>query len=639
MILSERMDGFALKAQFSSASLVMFKSLRTSTKLLLLCSVFVGALVVATYSLIAEKQIAINFVRKELVGVGGLEILRGVYTDILTNKRGALAATGEAARTLAQIEDDADFDKLDTRALETDLAGIIDKLSRAADADQRRTFSVDALTAARRLAARIGDDSNLTLDPDLDSYYVQDIVVAKIPILLSQIGELHSQLEVLPPGNPSAADPAVAALVLGGMIRSTLDGIESDLRASYRGGSGAQLRKALGGKVETLISTWNAYLDAVNASLAGADDAATLNRSYSSAVRSAIDTWSVSLVELKRLLTARLSHLIGRLRSSLLLNGLLVALSIAFAVVTGRHIVQPLLKLERLADKVGQTQNYGLRTDYESGDEIGRLAAAFNTMLADLATAREREATDAARQTAMQSELARVAKITTMGEMAASIAHEINQPLAAIVNNANASLRWLSQDPPNVTRARSVLERVVGDGARASEVISSIRSMLEKSGQDRTPLDVNDLIREVVTFVRADLRSHGVAVQIELAKTLPLVSAVRIQLQQVLLNLIANAAELMAAVEDRARTLTVRSQTTDGCDIIMSVEDSGTGLSETDRERIFEAFYSTKPEGMGMGLSICRSIVEVHGGRITASPASPFGSLFVVRLPGDQSQQ
>ena len=339
------------------------------------------------------------------------------------------------------------------------------------------------------------------------------------------------------------------------------------------------------------------------------------------------------------MLAARLSHLVGRLQSSLLLNGLLVALSIAFAVVTGRHIVQPLLKLERLADRVGQTQNYGLRTDYESRDEIGRLAAAFNTMLADLAMAREREATDAARQTAMQAELARVAKITTMGEMAASIAHEINQPLAAIVNNTNASLRWLSQDPPNVIRARSVLERVVGDGARASEVISSIRSMLDKSGQDRTPLDVNDLIREVVTFVRADLRSHGVVVQTELAKTLPLVSAVRIQLQQVLLNLIANAAELMAAVENRARTLTVRSQTTEGCDILISVEDCGTGLSETDHERIFEAFYSTKPEGMGMGLSICRSIVEVHGGRIKASPASPFGSLFVVRLPSDQSPQ
>ena len=616
----------------------MFKSLRTSTKLLLLCAVFVGALVVATYSLIAEKQIAINFVRKELVGVEYLEALRAVYADILTNKGGAPAATGEAARSLVEVKDPG-FDQLDTRALESALAGMIDKLALTADADQRRTLAGDALTAARRLASRIGDDSNLTLDPDLDSYYVQDIVVAKMPTLLSQIGELHSQLETLSPGNSSAASLSVDALVLDGMIRSTLDGIESDLQASYRGGSGVQLRKALDGKVGTMVSTWKSYLNAVKASLAGANDANALNRSYLSAVGSAIDTWSVSLVELEQLLSARLAYLLGKLRSSLLLSGLLIALSIAFAVVTGRHIVQPLLKLERLADKVGQTQNYRLRTDYESRDEIGRLAAAFNTMLADLAAAREREETDAARQASMQAELARAAKISTMGEMAASIAHEINQPLAAIVNNANASLRWLSQDPPNVTRARSVLERVVGDGARASEVISSIRSMLEKSGQDWTPLDVNDLIREVMAFVRADLRSHGIAVQTELAEVLPLVSAVRIQLQQVLLNLIANAAESMVAVEDRARVLTVRSQKTDGCDILIAVEDSGTGLSQTDNERIFEAFFSTKREGMGMGLSICRSIVEAHGGRITASPAGPCGSVFIVSLPSDRPHQ
>ena len=188
--------------------------------------------------------------------------------------------------------------------------------------------------------------------------------------------------------------------------------------------------------------------------------------------------------------------------------------------MTGRHIVQPLLKLERLADEVGHTKDYRLRTDHESRDEIGRLAVAFNAMLAELAAAREREAADAARRAAMQTELARVARITTMGEMAASIAHEINQPLAAIVNNANASLRWLGQDPPNVERARSVLKRVVSDGGRASEVIRSIRGMLEKSSQERVQLDVNDLIREVMTFVRADLRHHGITVRTELAEDL-----------------------------------------------------------------------------------------------------------------------
>jgi signal transduction histidine kinase len=616
----------------------MFKSLRTSTKLLLLCSVFVGALVVASYNLVAEKQIAIQFVRKELVGVEHLEALRGDYAAILTTKGGASTTVKEAAPGLAEMGN-ADFDQLDTRALKETLADAIDRLTLASEADQRQARSVDALTAARHLALRIGDDSNLTLDPDLDSYYVQDIVVAKIPTLLSQIGELHSQLGIKSPDGSSTESLGVRALVLNGMIRSTLDGIERDLQASYRGGSGAQLREALDGNVETMVSIWKYYLDSVNANVVGANDASALGRSYASAVHSAIDTWSVSLGQLRRLLNARLSYLLGKLRGSLLLNGLLVVLSLAFAVVTGRHIVRPLLKLERLADQVGQTQDYRLRADYESRDEIGRLAAAFNAMLAELAAAREREATDAARRAAMQIELARVARITTMGEMAASIAHEINQPLAAIVNNANASLRWLGRETPNVERARSALERVVIDGERASEVIGSIRSMLEKSNQDRTMLDINDLIREVMTFVRADLRHHGITVQAKLAENLPRVSAVRIQLQQVLLNLVANAVEAMAAAEDGARTLTVRSQKADRYGILIAVEDTGTGIVQTDLERIFEAFFSTKPEGMGMGLSICRSIVEAHGGRITASPATSCGSVFQVTLPYDKSSQ
>jgi signal transduction histidine kinase len=388
-----------------------------------------------------------------------------------------------------------------------------------------------------------------------------------------------------------------------------------------------------------MASAWNAYLDIVKAKLAGAGDESALERSYATAVDSATNAWTVSLTELKQLLTSRQSNLLSKLRSSLLLNGLLAALSLAFALVTGRHIVRPLLKLERLADEVGHTKDYRLRTDHESRDEIGRLAAAFNAMLAELAASREREAADAARRAAMQTELAQVARMTTMGEMAASIAHEINQPLAAIVNNANASLRWLGQEPPNVERARSVLERVVSDGGRASEVIRSIRGMLEKGSQERVELDVNELIREVMTFVRADLKHHGITVRTELAEGLPRISAVRVQLQQVLLNLIANAVESLASIEDRARVLTVRSQKADGYGIVISVEDTGSGIEPKDLERIFEPFFSKKPEGMGMGLSICRSIVEAHGGRITASPASPRGSIFQVRLPyGEISQ-
>jgi signal transduction histidine kinase len=616
----------------------MFKSLRTSTKLLLLCSVFVGALVVATYGLVAEKQIAIHFVRKELVGVQHLEFLRGVYAAILKEKLASPSAwernaTREKLDKLATTHS-VDSEQPDTAALERALRDAIDKLASAPDDDQRRSSFVQALKAARNLASRIGDDSNLTLDPDLDSYYVQDIVVAKIPTLLSEIGELQSELEMPSSTQSTPENLAVRSLVLDGTIRSTLEGIERDLQASYRGGSGARLRQLLDADLAAMASAGKTYLDTVKAKL-GTVDASALDARYAAAVDGAINAWTLSLAEVNRLLNSRLSNLLSKLRNSLLLNGLVAALSLAFALMVGRHIVQPLLKLERLADEVGQTKDYKLRTDYASRDEIGRLAVAFNTMLSELEAAREREAADAARRAAMQTELARVARTTTMGEMAASIAHEINQPLAAIANNASASLRWLNRAPPNVKRARSVLERVVNEAGRASEVISSIRRMLEKGSQERVKLDVNDLILEVLTFVRADLRHHGITVRAELAENLPRISGVRIQLQQVLLNLIANAVESIASVEHRARVLTARSQKMGDNDIAITVEDTGTGIDQTNLERVFEPFFSTKPEGMGMGLSICRSIVEAHGGRITASPASPCGSVFQVGLPDD----
>ena len=621
----------------------MFKNLRTSTKLLLLCSVFVGALIVATYGLVAEKQIAIQFVRKELVGVQHLTVLREVYAFILKEDPRASPGTGErnaSRETLDKLgtTHQVESERLATAALERALRDAIDKLASATDQGQRRASFVEALTAARNLASRIGDDFNLTLDPDLDSYYVQDIVVAKIPTLLSEIGELQAELEMPSSAQSTPETLAVRSLVLDGTIRSTLEGIERDLQASYRGGSGARLRQVLDADLAAMDSAWNAYLDAVKAKLS-TGDATALDGRYAAAVDGAIKAWTMSSVELKRLLNSRLSSLLSKLRNSLLLNGLVAALSLAFALMVGRHIVQPLLKLEHLADEVGQTKDYKLRADYASRDEIGRLAVAFNAMLAELEAAREREAADAARRAVMQTELARVARTTTMGEMAASIAHEINQPLAAVVNNASASLRWLGQDPPNVKRARSVLERVVSDAGRASEVISSIRGMLEKGSQERVQLDLNDLVREVMTFVRADLRHHGITVRVELAEDLPRIEGVRIQLQQVLLNLIANAVESMASVEHRARVLTVRSQKIGDNDIAITVEDTGTGIDQTDLERVFEPFFSTKPEGMGMGLSICRSIIEGHGGRIAASAARGGGTVFQVTLPQDEPSQ
>ena len=234
---------------------------------------------------------------------------------------------------------------------------------------------------------------------------------------------------------------------------------------------------------------------------------------------------------------------------------------------------------------------------------------------------------------ALQAEVALVARLATMGELAASIAHEIRQPLAAVVNNANAGLRWLKHQPPNLEQVRAALKRIVTDSERGGEVIGSIQGMLKKGEGERAPLDINDLIREVMRLVQGELKNREVSSRAELADDLPRVLADRIQLRQVILNLIMNAIEAMVSVSDRARVLRVRSENHGDDGVLVAVEDSGSGIAPEDMDRIFETLFTTKAEGMGMGLSICRSIVESHGGRISASRANPRGSVFQFFLP------
>jgi C4-dicarboxylate-specific signal transduction histidine kinase len=301
-----------------------------------------------------------------------------------------------------------------------------------------------------------------------------------------------------------------------------------------------------------------------------------------------------------------------------------------------RQIVLPLGQLERLADKVGQTKDYGLRINLERGDEIGRLAAAFNAMLKELSAARERERDDQKHLTSMQAELARAARLTTMGEMAASIAHEINQPLASVVNNANAGIRWLDRETPNIEEVKAALNRIVNDGQRGSDIIGSVRAMVKKGGRSRIQIDLGELIEEVMRLIEGQFQRHGVSVQVELAHDVPNVLGDRVQLQQVILNLLTNAADAVTHESDGERSVRVRSKRHDGHDVLIAVEDSGTGITPDNKKRIFDAFYTTKSEGMGMGLSICRSIVESHGGRITVEDASPCGSVFQIILPGEE---
>jgi signal transduction histidine kinase len=227
--------------------------------------------------------------------------------------------------------------------------------------------------------------------------------------------------------------------------------------------------------------------------------------------------------------------------------------------------------------------------------------------------------------------------MTAMGEMAASIAHEINQPLGAIVSNGNAGLRWLATATPDLDEARAALKRIVADGHRASEVISGIRSMFKKEGQVTAPHDVNELVREVLRLVRGEVAGQGISVRTELSGGLAPIPVNRAQLQQVIANLVMNAVDAMSTVVDRARVLRVKTAVNDSHQLLIAVEDTGIGIDPGDFDRIFDPFYTTKSHGMGMGLSICRSIVEVHGGRLTVARGQPDGAVFQVMLPAGGS--
>jgi PAS domain S-box-containing protein len=234
---------------------------------------------------------------------------------------------------------------------------------------------------------------------------------------------------------------------------------------------------------------------------------------------------------------------------------------------------------------------------------------------------------------ASHRELAQVSRQTAMGAMTASIAHEINQPLTAIVTNANAGLRWLAKPEPDVEEVREALKRVVIDGRRTSEVVASIRAMFGKERHEKTPVNMNAVIGEVLALMHGELESHGVLLRNEMREGLPDVIGERVQLQQVLLNLIMNAVDAMSSITDRERRLTIKSELLGMDDVRIAVEDSGIGIDPNDLDRIFDALFTTKTHGMGMGLSICRSIVNSHGGQLWAAPRSPHGSIFCIQLP------
>jgi len=260
-------------------------------------------------------------------------------------------------------------------------------------------------------------------------------------------------------------------------------------------------------------------------------------------------------------------------------------------------------------------------------DKPGNIVSWYGTAI-DIEERRRAE--EALRQS--QADLARVNRMTTLGELTASLAHEVNQPIAAAVTNANTCLRWLTRDHPDVEEARAAAARIVKDGTRAAEIIKRIRLLFKKSTPQRESVDTNEVIREMIVLLRGEATGYSISVRTELAEDLPQVMGDRVQLQQVLMNLMMNGIDAMKDVYG-TRELTIKSQRGGNEELLVSVSDTGAGLPSQQADQIFKAFFTTKVQGTGMGLSISRSIVESHGGRLWAAENSPRGASFYFTLP------
>jgi C4-dicarboxylate-specific signal transduction histidine kinase len=235
-----------------------------------------------------------------------------------------------------------------------------------------------------------------------------------------------------------------------------------------------------------------------------------------------------------------------------------------------------------------------------------------------------------------QMQLAHANRIAAMGQLAASIVHEVNQPIGATLLNAQTALRWLAASPPNPDSARQSINRIINDGKRVTDIIGLIHDLAKKAPARKKGLEINEVIFEVIGLTRSEMSKNLVSFQTRLAHGLPSIWADRVQLQQVILNLILNATEAMSEVSERSRELVISTSRADSDGVLVAIRDSGPGLPHASPERLFEAFYTTKPDGLGMGLSICRSIVEAHGGRLWAAPNEPHGAVFCMVLPVEE---
>ena len=298
------------------------------------------------------------------------------------------------------------------------------------------------------------------------------------------------------------------------------------------------------------------------------------------------------------------------------------------AASAGFRAVQSTPMFSRSGEPLGMISTH-FRQPHRPSEHDLRVTDVYARQAADMI---ERKRSEERLQTA-QAQLAHMARVTTMGELAASIAHEVNQPLTAVVTNGNACLRWLAGAPPNLQEARDAVTRIVKEGNRASEVIARIRSFMKKSAPQKAQVRMNELIGEVVALTRHEFLRRDVSLRAELAADVPDVAGDRVQLQQIMLNLIMNGIEATSMTSEGPREILITSEREKPDEVLIAVRDSGTGIDPRNLDRLFDPFFTTKPDGMGMGLSICRSIIEAHGGRLWATANEHRGASFTFSLP------
>lgn len=374
----------------------MFKDLRAGTKFLILCGVCLVLTSVATYALLVEKQIAINFARSELVGSKYLALLRPIFVAVLKTETNAQLADPNNALASESV---ASLSRADTET-----AGILhieDPVKALAatlrDLNANTTAGIPtgeaylaALKNLRELAARIGDDSKLTLDPVLDTYHVGNIVVTRLPTALEELGNAQL-LTRTPQAANDPVDRKARLIALDTLLRANMNGVTNDLRAAQRGNPDGRLRQLVDPAITSLAMDTSAYLDTLRTFVDSGADNAKPDASYAGAVNGALGAWDIAQKQLDQLLLERIDDLNRQRLISLIVIGVLGMLGLLIALLTYRDMIVPIKRLAELANTIRETKNYGLRFNYESRDEIGRLAGAFNEMLGELSVARERE--------------------------------------------------------------------------------------------------------------------------------------------------------------------------------------------------------------------------------------------------------